>query len=76
MNPIVNAARRDAIYEELLDRFSAIGDIEVAIRAENCDDAERIGRSYHLNQLGKVGALKVVRRRRVRGSLEKFYFFR
>jgi hypothetical protein len=32
--------------------------------------------SYHLNQLGKVGALKVVRRRRVRGSVEKFYFFR
>jgi len=32
--------------------------------------------SYHLNQLGKVRALKVVRRRQVRGSIEKFYFFR
>jgi len=31
--------------------------------------------SYHLNRLGRVGALKVVRRRQVRGSLEKFYFF-
>lgn len=32
--------------------------------------------SYHLGKLGKIGALEVVRRRQVRGSLEKFYFFR
>lgn len=31
--------------------------------------------SYHLNRLGNVGALKVVSRRQVRGSIEKFYFF-
>lgn len=31
--------------------------------------------SYHLNGLGAVGALKMVRQRQVRGSIEKFYFF-
>jgi DNA-binding transcriptional ArsR family regulator len=42
-------------------------------------DDEKMGLShvsYHLNRLGAVGALKVVRRRQVRGSVEKFYFFR
>ena len=42
-------------------------------------DDEKLGLShvsYHLNRLGAVGALKVVRRRQVRGSIEKFYFFR
>jgi repressor of nif and glnA expression len=42
-------------------------------------DDEKFGLShvaYHLKKLGEVGALKVVRRRAVRGSLEKFYFFR
>lgn len=40
---------------------------------------EKIGLShvsYHLKNLGEVGVLKVVRWRRVRGSIEKFYFFR
>jgi hypothetical protein len=31
--------------------------------------------SYHMNKLAKAGAIKVVRRRPVRGSVEKFYFF-
>jgi DNA-binding transcriptional ArsR family regulator len=41
-------------------------------------DDKKIGLShvsYHLNRLGQVGALKVVRKRQVRGSIEKFYFF-
>lgn len=32
--------------------------------------------SYHLIKLGKIGALKVVSSRSVRGATEKFYFFR
>jgi hypothetical protein len=41
-------------------------------------DDEEVGvshLSYHLNRLGDVGCLKPVRRRQVRGSIEKFYFF-
>jgi hypothetical protein len=42
-------------------------------------DDEKLGLShvaYHVKKLGEVGVLKVVRRRAVRGSLEKFYSFR
>jgi hypothetical protein len=42
----VTAAQRDALYDQILDRLSGIGDIEVAIQTENYDDAERIGREY------------------------------
>jgi hypothetical protein len=42
----VTAAQRDALYDQILDRLSGIGDIEMAIRAHNYDDAERIGREY------------------------------
>jgi hypothetical protein len=42
----VTAAQRDALYDQILDRLSGIGDIEVAIRAEDYDDAQRIGREY------------------------------
>lgn len=41
-------------------------------------DDEEIGLShvsYHMVTLAKAGAIKVVRRRRIRGSTEKFYFF-
>jgi DNA-binding transcriptional ArsR family regulator len=31
--------------------------------------------SYHMVRLADVGALEVVRRRAVRGAIEKFYFF-
>jgi hypothetical protein len=46
MSPAITAAQRDALYDQILDRLSGIGDIELAIRAENHDDAERIGRDY------------------------------
>jgi hypothetical protein len=46
MSIAITAAQRDALYDQLLDRLSGIGDIEVAIEAENYDDAERIGREY------------------------------
>ncbi|MGC1165973.1 MAG: hypothetical protein WA862_07690 [Solirubrobacterales bacterium] len=42
----ITAAQRDALYDQILDRLSGIGDIEVAIKAENYGDAERIGREY------------------------------
>lgn len=46
MSPTITAAQRDALYDQILDRLSGIGDIEVAIQAQNFDDAERIGREY------------------------------
>jgi hypothetical protein len=46
MSPTITAAQRDALYDQILDRLSGIGDIELAIQAENYDDAERIGREY------------------------------
>jgi hypothetical protein len=46
MSLTITAAQRDALYDQILDRLSGIGDIEVAIRAEKYDAAERIGREY------------------------------
>jgi hypothetical protein len=46
MSPTITAAQRDALYDQILDRLSGIGDIEVAIQSEDYDDAERIGREY------------------------------
>ena len=42
----ITAAQRDAVYDQLLDRLSGIGDIELAIQAEKYDAAERLGREY------------------------------
>ena len=46
MSLTITAAQRDALYDQILDRLSGIGDIEVAIKAENYEAAERIGREY------------------------------
>jgi hypothetical protein len=46
MNLTITASQRDALYDQILDRLSGIGDIEVAIRSENYSDAERLGREY------------------------------
>jgi hypothetical protein len=46
LRPRISAEQRDALYDQILDRLSGIGDIEVAIAAENYEDAERIGREY------------------------------
>jgi hypothetical protein len=46
MSLTITAAQRGALYDQLLDRLSGIGDIEIAIQAENYEDAERIGREY------------------------------
>ena len=36
--------QRDALYDQILDRLSGIGDIEVAIRSQNYEAAERLDR--------------------------------
>jgi hypothetical protein len=46
MSLAITAAQRDALYDQILDRLSGIGDIEVALQAENYPAAERIGREY------------------------------
>jgi hypothetical protein len=46
MSPTITAEQRDALYDQILDRLSGIGDIEVAIQAEDYVAAERIGREY------------------------------
>jgi hypothetical protein len=42
----ITAAQRDALYDQILDRLSGIGDIEVAIQAEKYEAAESLGREY------------------------------
>lgn len=46
MTITISAAQRDALYDQILDRLSGIGDIETAIQSERYDAAERIGREY------------------------------
>lgn len=46
MSATITAPQRDALYDQILDRLSGIGDIEIAIRSERYADAERIGREY------------------------------
>jgi len=46
MSVTISALQRDALYDQILDRLSGIGDIEVAIQAQNYHDAKRIGREY------------------------------
>ncbi len=46
MSHTITAAQRDALYDQILDRLSGIGDIELAIQSENYTTAERLGREY------------------------------
>jgi hypothetical protein len=46
MSLAISAEQRDALYDQILDRLSGIGDIELAIGAERYEEAERIGREY------------------------------
>lgn len=46
MSPTITPEQRDALYDQILDRLSGIGDIELAIEAANYDVAERLGREY------------------------------
>jgi hypothetical protein len=46
MRLTITADQRDALYDQILDRLSGIGDIEVAIESKNYNTAERLGREY------------------------------
>ncbi len=46
MTLTITAEQRDALYGQILDRLSGIGDIELAVRAENYEAADHLGREY------------------------------
>jgi hypothetical protein len=46
MTVTITAAQRNALYDQVLNRLSGIGDIVLAIKLENYDLAERLGREY------------------------------
>jgi hypothetical protein len=45
----ISAAHRDALYEDLLDQFSGIGDLWTVIEREDFDTATRLGRNFSDN---------------------------
>jgi len=42
----ITKAQRDALYDQILDRLSGIGDVWLAVGAKNYDAARRLGRDY------------------------------
>lgn len=46
MSVTISGEQRDALYEQILVRLSGIGDVWLAVCAENYDDAGRLGREY------------------------------
>jgi hypothetical protein len=46
MSLTITAKHRDALYDQILDRLSGIGDIELAIHLKNYDTAKRLSREY------------------------------
>lgn len=46
MTLTISAEQRDALYDQIFDRLSGIGDVWLAVRAENFDAAGRLGREY------------------------------
>jgi hypothetical protein len=46
MSPTITADQRDALYDQILDRLSGIGDVWLAVCAEDYDAATRLGREY------------------------------
>ena len=46
MTLTITAAQRDALYDQILDRLSGIGDIELAICSEDYGEADRLAREY------------------------------
>jgi hypothetical protein len=46
MRITITAEQRDALYDQLLDRLSGIGDIEIAIQGEKFETAERLGQEF------------------------------
>jgi hypothetical protein len=46
MKITISARQRDALYDQILDRLTGIGDIEMAIQAEKLEEADRLAREY------------------------------
>lgn len=46
MTVTINSAQRDALYDQILDRLSGIGDIWLAASAKEYETADRLGREY------------------------------
>jgi hypothetical protein len=42
----ITPEQRDALYDQILDRLSGIGDVWIAVCSNNYDAAERLGREY------------------------------
>lgn len=43
---MITAGQRDALYDQILDRLSGIGDVWLATSTENYETADRLGREY------------------------------
>jgi hypothetical protein len=46
MRITISAEQRDALYDQILDRLTGIGDIEIAIQTEKFEAAERLGQEF------------------------------
>jgi hypothetical protein len=46
MTLVITAEQRDALYDQILDRLSGIGDVWIAVCSNKYDVAERLGREY------------------------------
>jgi hypothetical protein len=46
MTLTITAEQRDALYDQIVDRLSGIGDVWLTVCAENYDAAQRLGREY------------------------------
>jgi hypothetical protein len=61
MTHTITAEQRDALYDQILDRLSGIGDVWIAVCSNRHDVAERLGREYSddlrlvLDDLGGFG---------------------
>lgn len=42
----ITHAQRDAIYDQILDRLSGIGDVWLAVSTQSYETADRLGREY------------------------------
>lgn len=45
-SPTITEAQRDALYDQILDRLSGIGDVWLAASADNFETADRLARQY------------------------------
>jgi hypothetical protein len=46
MSPTITPEQRDALYDSILDRLSAIEDVWMAAERGDYDDADRLGREF------------------------------